>query len=59
MLRRQNELPEKHTKQEIQAALKLFQEWFGILEFPQTFAQEAERFATMKLSKDSNLPMAA
>ena len=33
--------------------MKLFQEWFGILEFPANFAETAAYFATMKLCDDS------
>ena len=37
--------------------LRLFQDWFGILEFPATFAATVEKFAAVSVDKQYDEPL--
>ncbi len=45
-------LPSRESNRTHQGIITLFQGWFGILEFPQSFADQAEKWADMQLWED-------
>lgn len=45
-------LPSRGSTRSYESIITLFQELFGVLEFPQTFSEQAEKWASVKLLED-------